>query len=415
MNFNLSLFESIFWSATESIIISNKQGEILISNPSACCLFGYHKEEFLQLKIESLIPSRFKVSHEKHRDAFHDNPSPRRMGAGRDLFALTKQGKEIPIEVGLSHFISEGQPLVAAFIIDITVRKEMEKKLSQSQEELVKYSEDLEAKVKERTLELEHLNLGLKQEIDEKQVIELKLINTQKEIEKALEKEKQLNELKSRFVSMASHEFRTPLSTILSSASLINKYDQQEKRLRHVNKIKKSVNNLTNILNDFLSLEKLETGKTILDMTSINVMEVNKEIMEEFEFTKKHGQYIACSHSGASSFVTDVKIYKNILFNLISNAIKYSDEDQEILFTSEVLNDEALIVKVIDRGIGIPDEDQKRLFTSFYRATNVENIQGTGLGLAIVKRYVNLLDGKVIFKSKLKEGTTFEIHLPQKN
>lgn len=245
-------------------------------------------------------------------------------------------------------------------------------------------------------------------------------ITTQKLIEKnredALQKERQLNEMKSRFVSMASHEFRTPLSTVLSSVSLIEKYiekDDLEKTTKHTSRIKSAVAGLTEILNDFLSVDKLESNKSVVEAVDFNFADFAKEIIEEMTTICKPGQEIIINLPKDSDWNihSDPRILKNVLYNLISNAIKYSPEGQQIIFNG-IIEDNMLKFEVIDRGIGIPTEDQKELFGRFFRAKNVTNIKGTGLGLNIVKKYVEMLGGEIDFKSELNEGTTFFVNLP---
>jgi PAS domain S-box-containing protein len=234
------------------------------------------------------------------------------------------------------------------------------------------------------------------------------------EVSNALEKEKSLNELKSRFVSMASHEFRTPLGTILSSVSLISKYNapgDEEKRNKHINRIKSAVVNLTGILNDFLSLSKLEQGKVPFNPALLDIHEICEEVKEEMQVTSKPGQDIILEHSGdGQTLIMDKQILKNILLNLTSNAIKYSPDHENVLIQTHIENKE-LSIKVTDHGIGIPEEDQKHMFDTFFRAGNVTNIQGTGLGLNIVKRYVDMLGGTIDFVSRQGVGTTFSLHL----
>jgi PAS domain S-box-containing protein len=235
------------------------------------------------------------------------------------------------------------------------------------------------------------------------------------EQEKALQREKEMSEMKSRFVSMASHEFRTPLSAILSSASLIEKYEttvQQPQREKHTKRIKDSVNNLTNILNDFLSLDKLSSGKVEVNYTSINPKQLIEETLCEIEVLKRDGQTIDYTHQGLQEVcLLDERIYKNVLINLISNAIKYSKDDGKIAIESSQ-TPTSLSVKVIDNGIGIPLEEQKNIFDRFFRANNVTNIQGTGLGLNIVKRYIELMEGTITFESTPNVATIFEVIIP---
>ncbi|MBK7850446.1 MAG: PAS domain S-box protein [Bacteroidetes bacterium] len=243
-------------------------------------------------------------------------------------------------------------------------------------------------------------------------ITELK--NAEKEILLSLEKEKSLNEMKSKFVSIASHEFRTPLSTILSSVSLLEKYnkpEESEKRAKHIDRVKSSVKNLTEILNDFLSLEKLEGGNIEAHPSEFDLVNFSEDVKEELQIVAKPGQIINYKHEGQIREVNlDKQVLRNICFNLLNNAIKYSQEGKEIDFTT-IIGDQ-IIVKVTDHGIGIPAEDQEHLFERFFRAANVTAIQGTGLGLNIVRRYVQLLKGNIEFSSEINKGTTFTVKIP---
>lgn len=228
----------------------------------------------------------------------------------------------------------------------------------------------------------------------------------------ALQKEKQLSELKSRFVSMASHEFRTPLSTILSSTYLIGKYqesDQQSKRDRHLSRIICSVNNLTSILNEFLNVGKIEEGKLNIQFTEFDVRKVVDQSIEDMQFFLFPGQQIQYEHVGESDFYLDVHLFKNILNNLFSNAIKFSPEHTDV-FVKTSVHDHTLAISVRDQGIGIHPDDQHHLMDRFFRGSNAAHIQGTGLGLHIVSKYVEQLNGTISFTSEPGIGTEFLIH-----
>ncbi|GAA4436748.1 hypothetical protein GCM10023188_30170 [Pontibacter saemangeumensis] len=274
--------------------------------------------------------------------------------------------------------------------------------------EIQKLNGELEQRVEERTQELaeaikklEHTNRSL--------------YKAQQEIHKALQKEKELHELKSRFVTIASHEFRTPLSTVLSSASLISKYkglEDDDKRQKHVDRIKSAVSNLTTILNDFLSISRIEEGKIYNLPTTFNLKAFAQEVVEEMQGFLKEGQHIDYQHlSDVETISIDKQLLKNILFNLLTNGSKYSGEGKTIRMTTAITNN-SVTITVQDYGIGIPKADQAHLFTPFFRAQNVTNIQGTGLGLNIVKRYVEIMDGTLEYESELNQGSTFTICLP---
>ena len=223
--------------------------------------------------------------------------------------------------------------------------------------------------------------------------------------------------MKSRFVSMASHEFRTPLSTVLSSVSLVDRYTKPEdeaKRAKHINRIKSSVRNLTSILNDFLSLDKLEQGKIDIAPTRFSIIEFSKDIVEEMQAVSKINQKVVYKHRGKQTELqTDKQILKNIVINLMSNAIKYSPEATTIWMSSR-LDESGLVISVKDEGIGIPEKDQKHMFERFFRSKNSINIQGTGLGLNIVSRYLDMIDGSIKFESEENVGSTFTVTLPLK-
>lgn len=234
-----------------------------------------------------------------------------------------------------------------------------------------------------------------------------------KELSDALESEKQINEMKSAFISIASHELRTPITIVMSSITLIEKYNElgeYHKQQKHIDRVKSSVGHFKNILDDFLSLEQLQRGNLRVDQATFNLPDFVRYVMEEMEGMLKDDQQINYTHKGNTEVYLDRKIFRNILLNLLSNAIKYSNAAIDL---NTVVEDNELILSISDKGIGIPEEEQQNLFIRFFRAKNAENIQGTGLGLSIVQRYLELLDGTIEFSSKLDQGSTFIVKLPQ--
>ncbi len=240
----------------------------------------------------------------------------------------------------------------------------------------------------------------------------------QNSLQVALEKEKQLGDLKSRFVTMASHEFRTPLSTILSSVSLIDKYtsvEDLEKREKHVKRIKSAVGNMKDILEDFLSLGKMEEGKIQLNPELLTPAELRDEleaVIQEMQRLTKPSQQITHTFTVTEDCNVDRKMLRHIMTNLISNAIKFSPEGSSVDVSCENKKNE-LAFTIQDTGIGISEADQKHLFERFFRAENASNIQGTGLGLHIISRYLDLVNGHIELASKLNKGSTFIVHIPQ--
>ncbi len=389
-------FKALFQYATSGILLTNQRGLIIMANPAIEKLFGYEPDGLLGQPIEILIPTRLSHRHVAHRTQFHENPYPRSMGVGLDLQGLKKDGSEFPVEVSLSPFKSLEGAFVVAFVVDNTNRKKYEDSILTQKEELAILSralqnlnEDLENKVAERTADLEQ---------------------AKNELAAALNKERELGELKSRFVSIASHEFRTPLTSIFSSASLVSQYtDRQDVTnvKKHVDRIKSSVNGLNTILIEFLSLGRLEEGLITLNIEEVNIRSCIEEVHEGLKSLFKPGQTFEHRHTGPDSVTMDCHLGKNILVNLITNAIKYSPESAPIVVETLLANG-IMRLSVIDRGIGIPESDQKHLFNRFFRASNaINNTQGTGLGLHIVQRYAEMMGGEVGYKSVLDEGSVF--------
>ncbi|HLO43084.1 MAG TPA: PAS domain-containing sensor histidine kinase [Leadbetterella sp.] len=393
----INQFEAIFKYANEGIIISDDQSRIIKINPSGLKTFGYSSEkEIIGQKIEVLIPQRFKDNHVGHREKYMQNPHARSMGLQYDLSALRKNGEEFPVEVSLSPFKNSLGSFVICFIIDITTRKKAE-------ENEQNYRKELEKEVEERTLIL-------------KEAIQ-KLEKTKSELDNSLKREQELNSMKTKFISIASHEFRTPLSTILSSLSLMEKYNELnelEKRNKHNDRIKKSIKNLTEILNDILSVNKIEEGKVVVNPETFNIRSFINELILDLHGLLKPGQTINLSTDKIENefIFQDPKLLRHIIVNLLTNAIKFSSENSPIEISLKMDNTE-IYFSIKDSGIGIPKNDHKKLFTRFFRSSNVDNIQGTGLGLSIVLQYVNYLKGNIKFSSEVGKGSIFNVNLPR--
>ncbi|MFI5148167.1 MAG: ATP-binding protein [Bacteroidia bacterium] len=394
------IFRILFESAGEGLVLADQGGTLLMLNHRVEEMFGYEKDELIGKMVELLIPESRRHQHEKYREGYMAHPKKRPMGVGMDLVGRKKDGTSLPIEISLNYFYSGEEMVVMGLITDVTERKKIERELQQ-------LNIDLEQRVEDRTQmlagaikELEHSNKSLE--------------TAEGELKKALETEKELSELKSRFVSTASHEFRTPLATILSSVSLIAKYNKpedSEKRTKHIERIKSSVDNLREILNDFLSLSKLEEGKVRTSPVIFEVIPLCKGLAEEMQMHARAGQQIVYEHEGDERAYLDNQLLKNVLVNLLSNAIKFSEEGNPIHLKSEV-SQRKLKISVKDSGIGMSLEDQKHLFERFFRGKNAASIQGTGLGLNIVRKYVELMEGEISFKSELNRGTTFFVTFP---
>jgi PAS domain S-box-containing protein len=392
-------FEAIFHEAAIGILVTNAQFNIILSNEFAQTLFGYSEAELLGQNISILIPNHLKGRHEGHLDKLNHQPIARPMGAGLDLKAKRKDESLFPIEISLSHFKENEQMYYIAFVSDVTLKRKVEMELILKNQEINQLNESLEEEVKARTQALQNTLAQLE-------------IQTH-ELENALQKEIELGDLKTRFVSMASHEFRTPLTSILSSAALIEKYttdDQQPKREQHIQRIKSSVSHLTEILEEFLAVGKLEAGKVEVRPEDFSVSEFFDDLVSDLAGMKKPGQEIELSLSDPSArFSTDTSMLRKILLNGLSNAIKFS---QKNVFLRVQMLDASMQISIEDQGIGISEQDQKHLFERFFRGGNANIIPGTGLGLHIMDRYVRLIQGQLALTSELDHGTIITYNLP---
>ncbi|MBX2828295.1 MAG: PAS domain-containing sensor histidine kinase [Flavobacteriaceae bacterium] len=367
------VFETIFDSVSEGIIVVNPEQQIAAVNNAANEMFGYDTQELIGKPLDTLVPSNYRKQHGGHVSKFMEQGDKRSMGKGRDLFGVKKDGSQFPVEAGLNPFNIEGFRYVMAIVTDITERKN--------------YTQNLERTVRERTSQLTE----------------------------ALEKEKELNELKTKFLSLVSHEFKTPLSGILTSATLIGKYTegaQQPKREKHLKTIQNKVKYLNNIINDFLSIERLESGKVNYKFSKFPLSKVVNEVIYDANSNLKEGQRILYPEQVDTIEIDfDEKILVLVLTNLVNNAVKYSPENTEIKLVV-IPENEALMISVIDEGIGIPMKEQKFIFDRYFRAENALTDQGTGIGLNIVQSHLENLGGSINFSSEEGKGSTFTIAIP---
>jgi len=391
---NAALLKAIIENAIDGIITIDERGNIESINPAACKLFEYTPEETIGKNVSILMPPPDKEQHDEYLQRYQQTGHAHIIGIGRNVVGLKKNGTKFPFRLGISEVQFLGRKIYAGFIHDISHQREAEERLKE-------HAAHLEELVDKRTQSLNATVDALQK--------------AKEEVSFSLEKEKELGLLKSRFVSIASHEFRTPLTSVQLSVSLIERYAEPfniPNIVKHVGKIKGAVTNLTSILNDFLSLEKLESGKQEPVYHEFNVVSFSEAITEEMQVLAKKDQNIIYQHTGTKSSIRlDQNLLKNCIINLITNAIKYSGVNSFIGFTTEI-NERECIITISDNGIGIPEADQKHLFEAFFRAHNTGDIPGTGLGLNIVARYVNLMNGSVNFKSEVNQGTLFTIIFP---
>lgn len=401
---NVNIFKILSEAISEGIVIVNEHQEIVASNDAASKMFGYKTEELLGENLSVLIPREYRSTHPKKVDKFLEKSDPRQMGHGRDLYGQRKDGSVFPVEAGLNPFKISGSKFVMALVTDISVRKNQEL-------EIIELNSHLEQKIEERTKELNKSIKILKEEVAKRKEAEHKM-------KESLRKERELNDLKTKFLSLVSHEFKTPLSGILTSATLAGKYtetEQQDKREKHLKTIQSKVKYLNNILNDFLSIERLESGKTNYKFEVVPLSKVVNEVIYNSNMLLKDGQKINYPNNIDDITINfDEKILELSLTNLINNAIKYSPEYTiiDVLVTPKK---DVIEIKIKDQGMGIPTNEQKFIFNRYFRAANALLDQGTGIGLNIVKSHLENLGGTITFESEEGKGSTFTISFPTKN
>lgn len=318
------------------------------------------------------------------------------------------------IEKGAQDYLIKGKidsNLLCRTIHYVIERTKTLKRLRETEEKLQRLQEELESKVEEQTKDLRQKNQDLQKEVAAHYRLEHELC-------KALTQERGLSELKSNIISVVSHEYRTPLTTILSSAELLEHYGHKwpdEKRKRHLQRIQTSVTHLTQLVSDVLLVSKAEVGKEEFNPSPFDLVGFCRQLVEEIQITTGSSHTINfVSLCSCRDVYLDKKLVRQILTNLLMNAIKYSPEGGNIQFElgCEHENLSSVTFRIQDQGIGIPLKDQARLFDAFYRSSNVGRISGTGLGLAIVKKCVEFHNGQITVESEVGLGTTFTITLP---
>jgi PAS domain S-box-containing protein len=401
---SVNRFEAVVANATIGIVMCDRRGRIVSANHLSEQLFGYAAGELPGQRIEVLVPGTVRPSHEALRESFNAAPSVRAMGAHRgDLQGQRKDGSVFPVEVSLSYFYLDQELYVVSYILDITYKKEAERELIAQRQRVERLNAELEQKVADRT----HALLSTLAQLEQRT----------EELALALAAEQELGELKSRFVSMASHEFRTPLTTVLNSATLIEKYpggDQQPQRVKHLQRIRASVLHLNDILEEFLSVGRIEEGRIEARPVELQLPELLADTLLDVQSLRKPGQVIEQRVECAGPMWLDPSLLRKILVNLLSNALKYSGDGATVTVSARCRAGQ-LTLAVADQGMGISPEDQEHLFERFYRARNAANIPGTGLGLYIIAKYLELMNGRIELQSELGRGTTVTVTIPYEN
>lgn len=400
-------YKICFDTLLEGLCIANEEGRIVMINSALEDIFGYRKTELLGKKIDLLIPQSHRDIHLKNFNDYIKFPRKYKKGKGREFLGLHKDGRKLDLEVGLNHFKHEGSFYAKALISEISVRKQKEQLIKERNRNLEFEVEQQTTQLRNIVSKLERSNLKLKEEIKERIIAESKA-------NLAFAREKELNVMQTKFISMVSHEFKTPLSGILTSASLIEKYNNNEtdkKIAKHVTTIKSLVIQINNILDDFISLEKTESENYPLHLSKFRFCDLINKLLQDSKAILKEGQTIEITPCKFPIEVwQDRKAVEIIINNVLYNAIKYSPEHSVIKIKYE--RNDLLKISIEDEGMGIPKDAQKYIFDKFYRGKNALTIQGTGIGLNTVQRYLEKLNGNIIIQSEENKGTKVLIKLP---
>lgn len=363
-------FRKILETASEGVMLVDHAGTIKLINRYVEEIFGYERDELLDQPVEVLLPPDVRDVHVTFRQSYQEYPTPHLMGEGRELLGLRRDGTTFPVEVSLAPVVVSGQQMIMCLVIDITVRRQLE-----------------EQRLYARTLEIE------------------------------LEKEREIIELRENFTSMLSHEFRTPLTIILSSISILQTYLEKlprEKVSELLDRASNQIHRMVAMLDDVLAVSRGNANRIEFHPESIEVSPFCQRIIQNIELIDQNQHSFEFDASDAPQrFIGDVLLLENCFSNLLSNAAKYSPPRTRITFEVRSANQgEHVLFSVSDQGIGIPPEEQPRIFQPFHRAANARHIQGTGLGLAIVRQYVERHGGRIWFESREGRGTRFNVELP---
>jgi len=401
------LHKSVVENSLDGTIIFDKDYEIIYANDEVFNISKYNEEKIIGMTLKDLV-------HDDHlanvKSIFKEVLAGLRNDVRFEFDILDKDGYKKNCYSSCSAVDEfQGEIAVICQILDIT-------HIKQAEEQMREINNMLEEKVTERTSQLEEAMNDLRVENTVRRQAEAELQKAKEEVTKAFEQEKELNLLKTSFISMISHEYRTPLTVILTASYLIEQYyegTQKEQFDKFLEKIRFSVNSMTQLLEDVLTIGKSESSKNTLQIGKSDLVAFITDCIEECKVVDKGIHKYNFTHNLSNKVVdTDEKNLRHIIINLITNASKYSPDSDSVDIAIEDGGDDVNII-IKDYGIGIPEKELSHLFSTFHRASNVGSIPGTGLGLAIVKKSVEALKGEIRLKSKINQGSTFTIILPK--
>jgi PAS domain S-box-containing protein len=355
-------FRALFEASSQGVMLHDEK-QFLEINPAASRILGYDVEDLIGLHPSAIsVPTQSNGESAEVLSRRHINDCMTRGTARFEWLARSKNGREIPLEVFLTRIPMSGRQLIQAVVNDISERKKAESELL-----------------------------------------------------KALTREKELSQLKTNFVSTVSHEFRTPLGIIMSSAQILADYFEQlsrEEREEHLRSITRNCGHMAKLMEEVLLLSRVDSGKMICEPAPLNLAAFCRRLIDEIgSATNRHCPIQLKLPQDVNEVRADERLLRYIFSNLLSNAVKYSPPDAPVEFSLQ-RNDSQLVCCVRDFGIGIPEADREWLFSAFHRGRNVGDRPGTGLGLTIVKRCVDLHDGRIKFESGAGAGTLVTVFLP---
>ncbi|MCO5251244.1 MAG: ATP-binding protein [Candidatus Kapabacteria bacterium] len=400
-----SQFRALFNQASVAILLLDNM-QFIDCNPKAEQLFGFSRDRIVGLSPDKLSP---KFQDEGFSSVEIAKEYVNRALEGESLvfeWKHLKNGRElIDVEVSLNRIPIKDSFILQAFLIDITDRKQYERKI-------IEINKELENRVADRTKQLETALNELSYENDERKRTQEELVRTQDDLLAVLSKEKSLNELKSRFIAMVSHEYRTPLTVILSSTYILDKLYEKHDEIsfkKNLELIRHSIQSLTKLLDDVLVFEKPTTKDWQATYNTIELCSFVGSIIDEIKMTIGKNRIVNVQSTNQKILIECDQIsLRNIISNLVANALKYSNEDTSVDI-SIIDSQTSVNMQIKDYGIGIPENEIDNVFDPFHRSRNVGNKPGTGLGLAIVKKYVDLINGSIALESEEGKGTTFNL------